>query len=87
MAEYLERETAVMRLMQDGCSAKNVQSIMELPAADVAPVVHGRWAHDGQRVRCGVDWWHCSNCGSLASGVEIKFRYCPHCGARMDGAE
>lgn len=23
MAEYLERETAVMRLMQDGCSAKN----------------------------------------------------------------
>ena len=35
MAEYLERETAVMRLMQDGCSAKNVQSIMELPAVSV----------------------------------------------------
>lgn len=31
MAEYLERETAVMRLMQDGCSAKNVQTIMALP--------------------------------------------------------
>lgn len=39
MAEYLERKTAVMRLMQDGCSAKNVQTIMALPAADVAPVV------------------------------------------------
>lgn len=39
MAEYIERETAVMRLMQDGCSAKNVQTIMALPAADVAPVV------------------------------------------------
>lgn len=35
MAEYLEREAAVMRLMQDGCSAKNVQSIMELPAVSV----------------------------------------------------
>ena len=35
MAEYLERETAVMRLMQDGCSAKNVQTIMALPAASV----------------------------------------------------
>lgn len=35
MAEYLERETAVMRLMQDGCSAKNVQTIMALPAVSV----------------------------------------------------
>lgn len=35
MAEYIEREAAVMRLMQDGCSAKNVQSIMELPAVSV----------------------------------------------------
>lgn len=35
MSEYLERKAAVMRLMQDGCTAKNVQSIMELPAVDV----------------------------------------------------
>lgn len=41
MAEYLERETAVMRLMQDGCSAKNVQTIMELPAVDVEKVSDG----------------------------------------------
>ena len=38
MAEYLERETAVMRLMQDGCSAKNVQTIMTLPAVDVEKI-------------------------------------------------
>ena len=35
MSEYLERKAAVMRLMQDGCTAKNVQSIMDLPAVDV----------------------------------------------------
>lgn len=35
MAEYIERDAAVMRLMQDGCSAKNIQSIMELPAVSV----------------------------------------------------
>lgn len=45
MTEYLERNAAVMRLMQDGCSAKNVQTIMELPAADVAPLVHSYWQH------------------------------------------
>lgn len=41
MAEYLERETAVMRLMQDGCSAKNVQTIMTLPAVDVEKISDG----------------------------------------------
>ena len=39
MAEYIEREAALMKLMQDGCSAKNLQPISDKPAADVAPVV------------------------------------------------
>ena len=41
MAEYIERETALMRLMQDGCSAKNVQTIMALPAVDVEKISDG----------------------------------------------
>lgn len=93
MAEHIKRETVINHL--DACmdtiwkpEIVALKCFVEgIPAADVAPVRHGRWVHDGQRVRCGVDWWHCSNCGSLASGVEIKFRYCPHCGAKMDGAE
>lgn len=97
MAEYIDRE-AVIKAIYDSdpngirqALGFNIGQIEEalraIPAVDVAPVRHGRWTHDGQRVRCGVDWWHCSNCGSLASGVEIKFRYCPHCGAKIDGAE
>lgn len=89
MAEYLERETAVMRLMQDGCSAKNVQSIMELPAADVAPVRHGRWKYNTD-----FQVWNCSECGEnphKGTGVVVVEEnlpaYCPHCGVRMDGAE
>lgn len=35
--EYIKREDALMKLMQDGCSAKNLQSILDIPAADVAP--------------------------------------------------
>ena len=31
-----------MKLMQDGCSAKNLQSISDMPAADVAAVVRCR---------------------------------------------
>lgn len=93
MDEYIKRDTVINHL--DACmdtiwkpEIVALKCFVEgIPAADVAPVRHGRWVHDGQRARCGVDWWHCSNCGSLASGVEIKFRYCPHCGAKMDGAE
>ena len=59
--------------------------VIDAPAADVAPVMHGHFVHDGPRFAGGVDWWHCSNCGRLAFGVETQFAYCPWCGARMDG--
>ena len=32
--EYIDRGEALMKLMQDGCYAKNVESIMNIPAAD-----------------------------------------------------
>lgn len=60
-------------------------AIINAPAADVAPVVHAQFIHIGPRFAGGVDWWNCSICGSLVSGVETKFSYCPHCGAKMDG--
>ena len=41
MAEYIEREAALMKLMQDGCSAKNLQSISDMPAADVEKMSDG----------------------------------------------
>ena len=80
MTEYLERETAVMRLMQDGCSAKNVQTIMALPAADVAPVRHGRWVPF--HAEFAGDIQYCSVC---EIGFAARTFYCPHCGAVMDG--
>ena len=57
----------------------------DCPLPDAVPVVHGCFVHDGPRFDHGVDWWHCSSCGRLASGAETRFDYCPWCGARMDG--
>lgn len=71
----------------DGHTSKDVRRLLSIPAADVAPVRHGHFVHDGPRFAGGVDWWHCSNCGKLASGVETRFAYCPWCGARMDGGD
>ena len=56
-----------------------------IPAADVAPVVHGRWEQDADGD------WYCTNCDEVVaiceSGRERTYRkpYCPNCGAKMDG--
>ena len=80
---YISREAALMKLMQDGCSAKNLQSISDMPAADVAEVVHARW----KRVRSN---WYCTGCNKgyrITTGAPMasSFSYCPNCGAKMDG--
>lgn len=81
--EYISREAALMKLMQDGCSAKNLQSISDMPAADVAEVVHARW----KRVRSN---WYCTGCNKgyrITKGAQMasSFSYCPNCGTKMDG--
>lgn len=94
MDEYIGREVAKKELLGWALLVQNpgymkrddaMYLLDHIPAADVAPVVHGHFVHDGSRIAHGVDWWHCSNCGRLASGVETRFAYCPWCGARMDG--
>ena len=81
--EYISREAALMKLMQDGCSAKNLQSISDMPAADVAPVRHGRWeeASDGDGIVC--PFCRTDFC-TIIYDTEC-FNYCPNCGAKMDG--
>ena len=52
----------------------------ELPAVDAAPVVHGRWVYEhGDPVMMP-----CSVCGYQIFRYN-NTRYCPNCGARMDG--
>ena len=93
--EYISREAALMKLMQDGCSAKNLQSISDMPAADVAEVVHGRWIL--HHTVTGNPYTECSNCctnvavktdkGTFAKLDMRGIHYCPFCSAKMDGGD
>lgn len=58
--------------------------IEDAPAADVAPVVHGRWISflDGDHIM-PERYYRCSRCGRVESRRQP---YC-HCGAKMDGKE
>lgn len=66
--------------------------ISGLPAADVAPVRHGHWIGEGDGYADGelvFDVWHCSECDyCIDDGTddpELLPKYCPGCGALMDG--
>ena len=63
-----------------------IDALENIPAADVAPVVHGRWIHDGCRIEGGIDWCHCSGCGK-SDNFCARTNYCPKCGAKMDGGD
>ena len=60
----------------------------ELPAADVAEVKHGEWEHERDIDDLMSDY-RCSNCNfddTFYDSVVYRFyKYCPYCGAKMDG--
>ena len=60
--------------------------VSDFPAADVAPVVHGRWKQCFEDWRQQIEGDKCSACGFEHYGPSINhYHYCPNCGARMDG--
>lgn len=54
-----------------------IEDIQNAPTADVAEVKHGRWKG------AGMGDYYCSLCQEVVSGSD--FKYCPNCGAKMDG--
>ena len=77
MAEFIKRE-AVIDLITRRYENPEIctQEINSIPAADVAPVVHGHKVDDG-----GF-YARCSQCDGV---LTLCANYCPNCGAKMDG--
>ena len=92
MSEYIERETLYEQMNATGaefslCDA--LEMIEKFPAADVAPVVHGRWDDSGRYTFPGGSVAvRCTMCGCALTVSEYHLQnwyYCPVCGAKMDG--
>ncbi len=65
-------------------AAKVLRETSDAPTADVAPVVHGRWnVVEGRRLDNAI----CSNCGRRFQAYYEAYRFCPNCGAKMDGGD
>lgn len=94
MAKYIDREAAIDAITDLAGKAttrsayeavwKSARALKKIPAADVAPVVHGRWIE--KTVPEGCRYFECSNCGAHENRhTAIKGYYCWRCGAKMDG--
>lgn len=84
MPEYIDREkycAEVCRCNKEKCD-KSKCPVWNAPAADVAPVVHGKWElrHEGYG-----HYWECSVCHTNPCiYVTRNTKFCPNCGAKMD---
>ena len=96
MKEYIEREALMRRIKEIHCAEcdsyhgvrcracwvdDTLDYIDSEPAADVAPVRHGRWImHDDEfGLTCEGSACHIETMGDG--------NYCPNCGCRMDGGD
>ena len=86
--EYIERDALVERLKKEECDCEWLWAILDIPAADVAPVKHGHF----RRLTFSGDTIICSECKMAYNIFETNgaenFNFCPYCGAKiMDGGE
>ena len=102
MTVYIKREDAIDAVFDvyyntpdiDLSGGRLEAAILNIPAADVAEVRHGRWDGEGDGYADGeivIDVWYCSECGyCIDDGTDdpnILPNYCPNCGALMDKEE
>lgn len=106
MAEYIEREAAISYIKDNQCKRCSdiglcgkcavltaIKLFESIPAADVRPVVRGKWVPDYDYAeydfdgstpllepRKYQDGWQCSLCGQY---LPSKANFCPNCGADM----
>ena len=90
MAEYVTKEQVIDWFRTYGHMDEPipfetmVSDLRDMPAADVAPVVHGRWVPTKAPFMNECE--DCSVCGYRTVWGH-RYNYCPNCGAKMDGGD
>lgn len=86
MAKYVDLDEVNKRIIaetieNDPTNTRFIWAVLDVPAADVAPVRRGEWKRDreGRPV--------CSECAEepYRNGDYNLPNYCPNCGAKMEG--
>ncbi len=86
---YANAAEEIIRHETDVCNSGFTRNVLEfvgvkigaIPTVDAVEVVHGRWKKYQRYVicpNCDAGWPYYKN-------DTDRFRYCPNCGAKMDG--
>lgn len=81
--EYIKREDAIVAYEK---ASINTERLKAIPAADVRPVVRGRWVKSKMSAWGYRQWYECSECGEPvfpSYGHPARTNFCHNCGAKM----
>lgn len=93
MSRYIDAEKLTDSIFDQDMTIEDLyyslcKLVDDVPTADVQEVKHGYWIperdpDENSRIQC----YHCSICDDDFHyiGAFIATKYCPNCGARMDG--
>lgn len=85
-SDLISREAAIRALVSsNGDYLDALERFERLPAVDAAPVVHARWIDHKDEHQCTA----CKEFTVVDAYVWMQLRYdfCPYCGARIDGED
>ena len=91
MPTYIEKGALLMELNDtDIFDTYNDYSMVfdtidNFPTADVAPVRHGEWVEEDTAITCPICTRSYDTDFEIKRSVVLRFKYCPECGAKMDG--
>ena len=101
-ADCISRETAITHIKENQCKGCSdiglcgncavliaLKLLKNVPAADVRPVVRGKWEIDNSYADPGLMNLRCSVCGEFGGTwrdctlPSMLYKFCPNCGADM----
>ncbi len=83
MSDYIEREAALSAQNKSMNLAECSKRLERIPAADVRPVVRGKWIQCKNWTKCV-----CSACSwEITFVTGNSYNFCPNCGADMKEKE
>lgn len=95
MKEYLEKSVVLDNVLNQMQCSKSLLAMQEriqnLESADVVEQKYGRWVlvkdWSTEIIEDNEKYWECSLCGCGSDNYDTTYhtKFCPQCGARMDG--
>ena len=89
MSRYIDADALIEDFRYCGADEGLIKAIIHrvnlAPTADVVEVRHGEWKTPTTINGRAFNVPHCSVCEGIPCGVDENTKFCPNCGAKMDG--